>query len=103
MTALRPLALALAVAALLCLSVPANTCPFCSQELGRTMVEDFGKSQLVVFGTFTNPRQRDFVGESDFEIESVIKTHDVVKQVKKITIPKYVNQPKVKFLLFCDV
>jgi hypothetical protein len=108
MTALRPFALALAFFALLALGLPARTttCPFCTQELGRTMVEDYGKSSLVVFGTFSNPRQADgFIGDgkTDFEIEAVIKPNDIIKGVKKITIPKYVNQPKVKFLLFCDV
>jgi len=106
MTGFRPATIAFAVLALLCVSLPASTCPFCSQELGRTMVDDYAKSTLVVFGTFSNPRQGDgFAGDgkTDFEIESVIKPHEVVQGVKKITIPKYVNQPKVKFLLFCDV
>jgi hypothetical protein len=105
MTGLRLHALGLAVLGLLCLSLPANTCPFCSQELGRTMVDEYAKATLVMFGTFSNPRQGDFAGsgETEFNIEAVIKPNDVIKGVKKITIPKYVAQSKDKFLLFCDV
>ncbi len=106
MTGLRPHALALVFLGLFSLSLPAFACPFCTQELGRTMVDDYGKASLVVFGTFTNPRAAEgFNGEgkTDFNIEAAIKPHEVVKGVKTITLPKFVNQPKVKFLLFCDV
>jgi hypothetical protein len=106
MTGLRPCALALVVLGLLGLSVPANTCPFCTQELGRTMIEDFGKSSLVIYGTFTNARLKDGFageGETDFEIEKVLQPHEIVKGVKKVTIPQYRNHPKIKFVLFCDV
>jgi hypothetical protein len=107
MTGLRSHALVLAALGLLGLGLPVLACPFCTQELGRTMVDDYGKSTLVVFGTFTNPRAATdgFTGDgkTDFEIEAVIKPNEIVKGAKKITIPKYVNQPGVKFLLFCDV
>jgi hypothetical protein len=106
MTGLRFHALALALLALLAISSPANTCPFCTQELGRTMVDEYGKAALVVFGTFTNPRAVDGLtgeGKTDFEIESVLKHHEILIGQKKITINKFVNQPKIKFLLFCDV
>jgi hypothetical protein len=107
MTGLRPLALAIAVLGLLGLSVPASTCPFCTAELGRTMVDDYGKAALVISGTFTNPRLKadGFTGEgqTDFEIDQIIKPHDIVKGVKKITINQYRNHPKVKFVLFCEV
>lgn len=106
MTGLRPHALALAILGLLCLSMPADSCPFCTQEMGRTMVDDYAKATLVMFGSFSNPRQGvDFAGsgETDFHIEAVLKPNDVIKGQKKITIPKYVGQSKDKFLLFCDV
>jgi hypothetical protein len=106
MTGLRLHALALAGFGLLALGLPAKTCPFCTQELGRTMVEDYRKSELVVFGTFSNARVGDAAtgeGKTDFDIEAVIKPDDVIKGTKKITVDKFVNQPKVKFLLFCEV
>jgi hypothetical protein len=107
MTGLRPHALALALFGLLTLCLPGNTCPFCTQELGRTMVEDYSKSSLVIYGTFTDARLKDNGfggdGESDFEIEKIIKEHPAVKGLKKVTVPGYKNFPKVKFVLFCDV
>src|ERR1700752_3605574 len=106
MTGLRPHALALVVLALLALAVPSSSCPFCTQELGRTMIEDYAKSSLVVYGTFTNARLKDGFageGETDFEIEQVIKPHPLIKGLKKVSIPQYRNHPKIKFILFCDV
>ncbi len=106
MTGLRFPTLALALFGLLALSLPANTCPFCTQELGRTMIEDYAKSSLVIYGTFTNARLKDGFageGETDFEIEQVIKDHPLIKGVKKVSIPQYRNHPKIKFVLFCDV
>ena len=103
---MRPLALALVVLSLLGLSAPANTCPFCTQELGRTMVDDYGKASLVIYGSFTNARLKDGFageGETDFQIDQVIKPHEIIKGLKKITIPQYRNHPKLKFVLFCDV
>ena len=49
MTRLRPYALALGVLALVGLGVPALACPFCAQERGRTLVDDFAKAQVVVY------------------------------------------------------
>ena len=104
MTRLRPYALALATLALSTLSTPANsTCPFCTAELGRTMVDDYAKAQLVAIGTFANPRGEGFEGQTDFVIEELFKGSDLIKGAKKFTIKKYINQPNVKFLLFCDV
>jgi len=107
MTGLRFPTLALALFGLLALSLPANTCPFCTQELGNTMIKDFEKSSLVIYGTFTNARLKDAgfagEGETEFEIEKVLKPHPFVKGLKKVTIPTYQNHPKVKFVLFCDV
>ena len=103
---LRPHALALAFAALLTAGVSAgSTCPFCTAELGKTMVDDYARAQVVLFGTFTNPRQgaNGFDGTTDFEIETILKGNDTIKGAKTVTINKLINQPKVKFLLFCDV
>jgi hypothetical protein len=106
MNGLRFPALALALCGLLGLGLPVLACPFCQQELGRTMVDDYSKASLVVYGTFTNARLKNGFageGETDFEIEQVIKPHEVIKGLKKITIGQYRNHPKIKFVLFCDV
>jgi hypothetical protein len=106
MTWLRPLALAFALLGLYGLTVPAaSTCPFCTSELGRTMIDDYAKVDLVITGTFTNARLGGggFDGQTDFEIDQVIKDHKIIKGVKKITVNQFRNHPKVKFVLFCEV
>jgi hypothetical protein len=87
------------------LAVPALACPFCTQELGRTMIDDFGKADLVLFGHFTNPKLGSGFeeGTTDFAVERVLKDHELVKGNKTITLPKYVNQSNTKFVLFCEV
>lgn len=106
MNRLRLPALALAVLGIVALTYPAESCPFCTAERGSTMLDDYGKASLVVYGTFTNARIKNGFageGESDFEVEQVLKPHDILKGVKKITVPQYKNHPKIKFVLFCDV
>ena len=89
----------------LVLALPALACPFCTAELGRTMIDDFGKADMVLFGSFTNARAGAGFeeGQTDFAIENPLKEHPLVKGKKAITLPKYVNQPGAKFVLFCEV
>lgn len=106
MNRLRLPALALAVLGVVGLTNPAQTCPFCMAERGSTMLDDYGKASLVVLGSFSNARLKNGFageGETDFDIEQVIKPHEILKGVKKITVPQYKNFPKAKFVLFCDV
>ncbi len=70
------------------------------------MVGDFANAQMVLFGTFKNAKLGGGVldeGTSDFAIEKVLKNHEIVQGKGMITIPKYVDRPKSKFLLYCDV
>jgi hypothetical protein len=106
MNRLRFLALALALFGLIAFAVPAQTCPFCTAERGSTMIDDYAKASLVIYGTFNNARLKNGFageGETDFEIETVLKSHPLLKGVKKVTVPQYKNHPKIKFVLFCDV
>lgn len=85
-------------------STPA--CPFCSEERGPTLVGDFNQATMVLVGTFSNPMigkggLED--GTTEFHIEQVLKTHDVIKDKKKITLPRYLPNAKNKFVVFCDV
>src|SRR5688500_7052818 len=78
------------VLALATLALPGSACPFCTQELGRTMIDDYGKADLVIFGHFTNPRLGNGFeeGQTDFVIENVLKDHEYLKGKKTITLPK---------------
>jgi hypothetical protein len=101
--------LTLAVLAVFGLLSPLAACPFCTQELGRTMIDDYGKASMVIAGTFSNPRLGAGFeeGQTDFTIDNVLKSHDILVDKggfkKTVAIPKYVNQPGTKFVLFCDV
>jgi hypothetical protein len=96
-----------ALAALLLLvgwAVPAETCPFCQDERGPTLVGDFDQALLVVYGHFSKAHEgNDFERSSDFAIEQVLKAHDIVKGKKTVVLPKFIDRPESKFLLFCDV
>ena len=96
------LALALTVSPL----APA-ACPFCVDERGPTLVGDFVQASMVLYGSFTNPKVDNSEGldggTSDFVIEKVLKKHDVLKDRKIITLPRYIPANKNKFVIFCDV
>lgn len=83
-----------------------STCPFCSENRGPTLLGEFQEAQMVLFGTLKNPKLGDGgigQGTTDLEIELVLKSHEFLDGKKVITLPRYVNQPKNKFLVFCEV
>jgi hypothetical protein len=87
-------------------AMSAHTCPFCSEERGPTLVGDFNQATMVLYGSFSNPTLgkgglED--GTTDFTIEKVIKSNDIIKNKKTITLPRYLPSAKNKFVVFCDV
>src|SRR6266850_7470325 len=80
-------------------------CPFCMEERGPTLMGDFEQAAMVLVGSFKNPRAGAGFeeGTTDFVIERALKTNDLIKDKKIITLPRYINQPKNKFLIFCEV
>ena len=106
MNAFRRCAWLFAAVALIAFSLSTQACPFCEGEKGPTLVLQFEEAQMVLYGHFENARLAKSgldQGESDFVIEEVLKTHDMIKGKKKITLPRYVKDEKSKFLIFCDV
>jgi hypothetical protein len=86
-------------------SMEAAACPFCDEK-GTTLVGQFEEAQFVLLGTFKNAQLAKNgldMGETDFEIEKVLKTDDFIKGKTKLTLPKYVPDTKTKFIIFCDV
>jgi hypothetical protein len=82
-----------------------QACPFC-EEKGLTLVGQFEEAQFVLFGHFTNAKITNNgldQGESDFEIERVLKSHETIKGKTKLTLPRYITDSKTKFIIFCDV
>src|SRR5688572_15037239 len=83
-----------------------HACPFCSEQRGPTLVDEFNQASLVVLGTFNSPRgAATVVGEepSEFLIEEVVKPHEMLKGKKSVMLPRSIPQTKNKFLIFCDV
>lgn len=66
---------------------------------------EFQQAALVLVGTFKNPRAGTGFeeGSTDFVIEQALKTHDIIKDKRVINLPRYINQPKSKFLVFGEV
>ncbi len=88
----------------------AGACGFICNEEPNTFVNCFRSADFVVVGTFTNARDEDrpnIHGKTEFEIESTLKPHKAIKDLRKIVIERYLNEPKAKakerFLLFCTV
>ncbi|MBI3408310.1 MAG: hypothetical protein HY040_08135 [Planctomycetes bacterium] len=87
-------------------STQAPACPFCAENRGPTLIGEFEQADMVLFGTLKNPKLGDGglgQGTTDLEIEVVLKDHEFIKGKKVITLPRYVNQLKNKFLVFCEV
>ncbi len=87
-------------------ALSSSACPFCSEERGPTLVGDFNQATMVLVGTFSNPMLgkgglED--GTTDFNIEQVLKSNDIIKNKKIITLPRYLPDKKNKFVVFCDV
>ena len=108
-TPLRRLVLSFAaLAAAFWSAAPARACPFCSMQ-GQTLINDVSQASMVLYGTFTNARLDpggDGGGTTDFQIDAVIKKHEILGDKKLITLPRYVpsdKNSKTKFLVFCDV
>ena len=82
-----------------------SACPFCSEERGPTLVGSFMQANMVLLGTFQKAQLKGVdEGTTEFQIEEVLKSHELVdKKPKTITIPRYINQPGAKYLIFCDV
>jgi hypothetical protein len=89
------------------LTLSVSACPFCSEERGPTLVGDFNQAAMVLVGMFHDPMLgkgglED--GTTDFTIDQVLKSNDIIKNKKIITLPRYLPNPKKnKFVVFCDV
>ncbi len=85
---------------------PAGGCPFCEGEKSSTLVLQIDEAQIVLFGHFENAKVVAGgldQGQSDFVIERVYKSHDAIKGMKRLTLPRYITDAKTKYLVFADV
>lgn len=89
---------------------PAIACPFCA-PMGTTLTGEVAQADFILYGTLSNP-QRDpndpaafNKGTTELNIELVIKSHDLIKGKKTLTIPRYVppDGRNSKYLIFFNV
>ncbi len=99
------------IAGLLLWETPATqACPFCSPS-GTTLTGEVAQADFILFGTLTNATRdpndpTSFnKGSTEMAIELVIKPHDMVKDKKTITIPRYVppDGKNSKYLIFFNI
>ncbi len=98
----------LAAAVTVCVPVrKAEACPFCNGADGKTLTTDASEASLILFGKLSNARvdpKDAYAGQTDLEIETVVKSHPILAGRKVITLPRYLPpDPEYKFLVFCDV
>src|SRR5262249_44778966 len=99
------LALAWAGAPAAAASSVALCCPFCTSQ-GQTLIGETNQASLVLYGTIVNSKP-DLTdsgnGTADFQIETVLKKHDILGDSKMITLPRYipVTEKNPRFVIFC--
>jgi hypothetical protein len=85
----------------------ADCCPFCTGAEGKTLTADAADASLILFGKLTNARldpKDQFAGQTDLEIETIVKSHDILAGRKVITIPRYLpSDADYRILVFFDV
>lgn len=105
--ATRPIVLALMVWVFVW--EPTEACVFCSGiSATPTLRQEANAASMVLYGTLNNARltRAGGQGETDFNIEVVLKHHPVLNDRTKLTLPRYVPvnaKTPPKFLIFCDV
>jgi hypothetical protein len=109
---IRLMLLSTATALLLTAPNSVSACPFCTVS-GTTLVSEVAQADFILYGSLSNP-QRDpddptgfGKGTTDLTIEKVIKSNDIVKDKKKITIPKYLppepGGKEYKYLIYFNI
>jgi hypothetical protein len=107
MSNLRRFCLLAAAVGLLTLSFwsEARSCPFCDGEKGPTLAGQFDEAPIVLYGHFANAVVSSNgvdQGTTDLIIEKVLKSHELLKGKKSITLSRYVPS-KNKFIIFAEV
>jgi len=101
------LAVCTAVALPAAMSPMTSACPFCQGADGKTLTADASDASLILFGKLSNARldpKDAYAGQTDLQIETVVKSHPILAGRKVITLPRYLPpDPEYKFLVFCDV
>lgn len=99
----------LVVALMLLASVlPLSACPFCGGQ-GQTLTGEVNEAGLVLYGTLgeakLDPKSDFGQGSTKFNIEAVLKNHEVLGNKKEIILPRYLptDEKTPKYLIFAGV
>ncbi len=89
---------------------PAHGCPGCGPPTGQTLTSEVAQADFILYGTLTNQKAdpkdpTSLKGTTDLKIDTVIKSHALVKDKTVFTIPRYVPpDPKpYKYMVFFNV
>jgi hypothetical protein len=89
---------------------PAQACPGCGPPTGQTLTSEVAQADFILYGTLTNQKAdpkdpTSLKGTTDLKIDSIIKSHALVKDKNVFTIPRYVPpDPKpYKYMVFFNV
>lgn len=89
---------------------PAQACPGCGPPTGQTLTSEVAQADFILYGTLTNQKAdpkdpTSLRGTTDLKIDTIIKSHALVKDKNVFTIPRYVPpDPKpYKYMVFFNV
>lgn len=101
---------ALFATVLLDITPPVAACPACGPPSGQTLTSEVAQADFILFGTLGNQKQDpkdpgSSKGTTDMTIDTVVKSHALVKDKKVFTIPRFVPpDPKpYKYMVFFNV
>jgi hypothetical protein len=81
-----------------------QACEFCNGEREKPLIAQFEDAEFVLIGHFENAKAGgNGEGSTDFVIERVYKEHAKIKGEAKITLPRFVPNSKIKYIVFGDI
>lgn len=97
---------------LLAMTAAVQACSLCGASFGTTPTfrqeAAMKNARAILHGTVSNPRLKGdgLKGETDFEVKTILRSHDAVKGRKTLVLPRYLPVPDrekpPQYLLFCD-
>ena len=101
---------ATAAVAFLFFTPSAQACPGCGSPSGQTLTSEVAQADFILFGTLEHAKRDpkdpgSSKGTTELNIETVIKSHTLVKDKKVFTIPRYVppDIKPTKYMVFFNV
>lgn len=85
----------------------ASCCPLCGAADGKTLTGDAADAAMILYGKLSNARpdpKDPYAGQTDLNIEKVVKSHEILAGRKTITLPRFLStDADYRFIVFCDI